>query len=104
MLVMRVLMSMLMDTIGWTLDLSYDDEGSLRDGKITPLPGQAGLYEHFGGRDNYDRFLAIFELWIAQGQADLPAEKALGKVFPEIEPLTIKRMLEQCWKRTEKGG
>lgn len=78
--------------------LSYDDEARLKEGNITHLPGHASLYENFGGRANFDGFLAMFELWTAQGLADLPDAKGLNRGLTGVQAMSVRSMLEMYWK------
>ncbi|PSN66484.1 NmrA-like family protein [Corynespora cassiicola Philippines] len=85
------------DTKGAKFDVSYDPVEKLEASQITELPGHQASYPKFP-KDRLQWFLAIFELWMARGQARVLREGSLNKMFPEIKPLTMKEMMQEYWK------
>ncbi|OJJ70460.1 hypothetical protein ASPBRDRAFT_180355 [Aspergillus brasiliensis CBS 101740] len=75
----------------------YDDIEKLKASKVTELPGHVKSYSKFP-KDRLQWFLAIFETWMATGQARIAREGSLNEMFPEIKPLTARQLMEQYWK------
>lgn len=44
------------------------------------------------------RLFSVFGFWVTEGIFDFPEEKALKKVFPNIEVTTVRAMLQVAWQ------
>ncbi|KAF2793798.1 NAD(P)-binding protein [Melanomma pulvis-pyrius CBS 109.77] len=75
----------------------YDSVNKLKAGEITELPGQVTSYSYFP-KEWAQKLFSVFGYWVTEGVFDIPDEKALNKVFPDIYVTTVKEMLDQCWK------
>lgn len=42
--------------------------------------------------------VAVLGQWTVQGLLELARKGTLNDQFPELKPLTIREMLDQCWK------
>ncbi|RDK42858.1 nmrA-like family protein [Aspergillus phoenicis ATCC 13157] len=82
---------------GVKFDVVYDDIMKLKASQITELPGHFKSYNKFP-KDRLQWFLAIFETWMATGQARVAREGSLNEIFPDIKPLTARQVMEQYWK------
>ncbi|GJC82993.1 oxidoreductase swnN [Colletotrichum liriopes] len=83
---------------GVEFDVVYDDIETLKSSKVSELPGHKASYDKFP-KERLQWFLAIFELWMAQGLGRVErGEGSLNELFPEIKPLTARDMLEKYWK------
>ncbi|KAH8662992.1 NmrA-like family protein [Tricladium varicosporioides] len=82
---------------GAKFEVNYDSIEKLKGFHVTELPGHLALYNNFP-KDRLQWFLSIFELWIAEGISDIPFEGSLNEMFPDIRPLTVRRMLDEFWK------
>ncbi|KAK7729424.1 hypothetical protein SLS57_001909 [Botryosphaeria dothidea] len=81
---------------GGKFDVVYDDVEKLRRSEITELPGHAASYAFFP-KPAFQWFMAIFERFTVDEKISrVPPE--LNARFPEIRPLTVRAMLEQCWR------
>lgn len=82
--------------IGGKFDVVYDDVEKLRRSEITELPGHAASYAFFP-KPAFQWFMAIFERFTVDERISRVPPK-LNARFPEIRPLTVRAMLEQCWR------
>ncbi|KAJ4289073.1 hypothetical protein N0V90_011415 [Kalmusia sp. IMI 367209] len=84
---------------GVKFNVSYDSIEKLQKGQVTELPGHAGVYELFGGRDNalpiVQGLFAQYGLWMEEGIFTYKSGKLLNDLFPDIKPLK----LEDAWKK-----
>ncbi|KAJ0122445.1 hypothetical protein J7T55_002958 [Diaporthe amygdali] len=81
---------------GVKFHVAYDDVKKLKASKVTELPGHAASYDKFP-KERLQWFLAIFEMWMATGRGRVPREGILNEMFPDIKPLTARKMLEEYW-------
>ena len=44
---------------------------------------------------------ALVSRLVINGVFDLPKENRLNALFPEVNPITMKELLEKSWRRTE---
>ncbi|CAH0044397.1 unnamed protein product [Clonostachys solani] len=82
---------------GKKFTVTYDSVEELKAGKITELPGQIAAYPYFR-KEWVQRLFSVFGFWVTEGLFDLPDDKALHNVFPDIRATTIEEMLTQAWK------
>ncbi|KAI8680826.1 NAD(P)-bd-dom domain-containing protein [Fusarium sp. Ph1] len=76
---------------------THDSLELLKEGKITELPGHRYAYEHFP-KEALQGMLATFGILFDEGQFDFKPERSLNDIFPEIKPVSAKKMLEIGWK------
>ncbi|EHA18950.1 hypothetical protein ASPNIDRAFT_54129 [Aspergillus niger ATCC 1015] len=79
---------------GVKFDVVYDDIDKLKASQITELPGHVKSYNKFP-KERLQWFLAIFETWMATGQARVAREGSLNEIFPDIKPLTARQVMER---------
>lgn len=96
-LTLNELLALAEEAKGAKFDVTYDPVEKLETSQITELPGHQAAYAKFP-KDRLQWFLAIFEMWMAKGQARVPREGSLNEMFPEIKPLTAKEMMRKYWK------
>ncbi|KAH6678237.1 nmrA-like family protein [Halenospora varia] len=77
--------------------VEYDSIEKLKGFHVTELPGHLALYDAFP-KERLQWFLSIFQLWMAEGISDIPLEGSLNEMFPDIKPLTVRRMLDVFWR------
>ncbi|PYI33612.1 NAD(P)-binding protein [Aspergillus indologenus CBS 114.80] len=77
-------------------DIHYDSLEKLRGFEITELPGHQALYQHFP-KKAFQWFMSIFELYTANGTSCITTQDSLNKLFPSIQPLTVRDMLSKYW-------
>lgn len=90
------LVAMAEEVKGVKFNAVYDGVEELRQSRITELPGHKASYGKYP-KERLQWFLAIFELWMATGRARVPREGTLNEMFPEIEPMTVRGMMERYW-------
>ncbi|KAL3475970.1 NAD(P)-binding protein [Aspergillus californicus] len=91
------LLAMAEDVKGAKFDVKHDSVEKLNTFTITELPGHPPLYPFFP-KEQLQYFLAVFSLWVAAGDFDLPDTDTLNKRFPDIKPRSMKELLRQAWK------
>lgn len=81
---------------GAKFSVAYDDVEKLKRSEITELPGHAASYAFFP-KKSFQWFMAIFEQFTTDEKTSyVPPE--LNAKFPEIQPLTVRAMLDQYWR------
>ncbi|KAL4926738.1 uncharacterized protein BDV17DRAFT_293318 [Aspergillus undulatus] len=81
---------------GSKFEIHHDTIERLKRFEITELPGHRALYEHFP-KKAYQWFMSTFELFTTDGGSWVPREGSLNELFPGIQPLTVRDVLEQYW-------
>ncbi|KAM0470208.1 hypothetical protein ACHAPX_010094 [Trichoderma viride] len=85
------------DATGSKFDVTYEDIEKLEKGEVTELPTHAEAYEHFP-KPLMQAYFSKFSLYLIAGLFDMPADKSLNKIFPEVKTTTVKEVLD-LWKR-----
>ncbi|PYI05406.1 NAD(P)-binding protein [Aspergillus sclerotiicarbonarius CBS 121057] len=83
---------------GTKFTIHHDSMEKLQQFEITELPGHRALYQHFP-RKAFQWFMAIFELFTADGSSRIAREGALNERFPDIQTLTVRELLEKYWQK-----
>ncbi|KAI0170699.1 NmrA-like family protein [Pestalotiopsis sp. NC0098] len=78
----------------------HDPIDKLKKFEITELPSHEHLYSKFP-KQRFQWFQSIFEQWTVAGLAHIQTEGSLNQTFTELKSLTIRDMLEQCWKSSQ---
>ncbi|KAM5341208.1 hypothetical protein ACJ41O_015317 [Fusarium nematophilum] len=79
----------------------HDDLDKLSKGQITELPNHVAAYPFFP-KEHLQGLYATLEKLMAQGDFELPSEKAVNRQFPDIKMLTVKELLAQTWGKANK--
>lgn len=74
----------------------YDSIEKLERGEMTELPSHPMAYPFFP-KPMLQAVFARFGLRITQGQFRIPKEKTLNSSFPDIQPKTVKEVIDS-WK------
>ncbi|KAK4032304.1 hypothetical protein C8A01DRAFT_20609, partial [Parachaetomium inaequale] len=82
---------------GVKFNVTFDNEEKLKSFRITELPSHASIYAILP-KEKLQHILATFGRWTAAGDFNLPEEESLNRRFPEIQPRTVRDILEQGWK------
>ncbi|CAG8907975.1 unnamed protein product [Penicillium egyptiacum] len=82
---------------GTKFNVAYDDLEKLSTFQVTELPSHSALYTSLP-KEQLQYILAVFGRWTAAGHFDLPENDTLNSRFPEIEPRTLRQVMEQGWK------
>lgn len=82
--------------LGTKFDVAYDDVEKLQRMEITELPGHRAMYSYVSREEV--QAMAIMELWMTMGVANIPGEDSLNEMFPSLKPMTMKTLMDQCWK------
>lgn len=82
---------------GTKFNVTHDSLETLSTGKITELPGQQQIYPFFP-KEALQGMFAQFGIMMDNGQFDFKPKHSLNEAFPEIKPMTAKRILEEGWK------
>ena len=85
-----------MPFLGTKFNVEHDSLEKLREGKITELPAHKYAYG-FVPKEVLQSMLAYFGIMFEDGQFNFEPEKTLNDAFPDIEPLTAKKIVEQGW-------
>lgn len=83
--------------VGSKFDVTYEDIEKLEKGEVTELPTHAEAYEHFP-KPLMQTYFSKFSLYLIAGLFDIPVDKSLNKIFPEVKTTTVKEVLD-LWKR-----
>lgn len=86
---------MLPHFIGSKFDVSYDPPEKLQKGEVTSLPSNEGTPDF--PRQVLEGLMSFWGLYALEGKYDMPTDKAINKVFPDIQPLKVKDVLE-IWR------
>lgn len=70
---------------------------TLQRGKVSELPGTDVLYAYFPQHELLDTVAGLGQ-WRVQGLLELARKGTLNDQFPGLKPLTIREILDQCWK------
>ncbi|PON21559.1 hypothetical protein TGAM01_v209589 [Trichoderma gamsii] len=84
------------EATGSKFDVTYEGIEKLEKGEVTELPSHAMAYEHFP-KPMLQSYFSKFSLYIIAGLFDMPADKSLNKIFPEVKTTTVKEVLD-LWK------
>ncbi|KAF9774647.1 hypothetical protein IL306_007317 [Fusarium sp. DS 682] len=76
---------------GSKFDVSYDPPEKLQKGEVTELPSNEGTADF--PRKVLEGLMSFWGLYVLEGKYDMPTDKALNKVFPDIQPLKVKDVL-----------
>jgi hypothetical protein len=72
----------------------------VRSFEITELPSHSSLYDKFiydkFPKERFQCFQSIFERWTIEGKAHIQKQGSLNEIFPDLQPLSVGEMLEQC--------
>ena len=70
----------------------------MKTGQITELPSHKNLYPFFP-KESLQGVLALFGVWFENGDFnfEVPKSESLNELFPEIEPASVQRVIEQGW-------
>ncbi|KAF4341686.1 hypothetical protein FBEOM_4359 [Fusarium beomiforme] len=76
---------------GCKFDVSYDPLEKLQKGEVTSLPFNEGTADF--PRNVLEGLMSFWGLYVLEGKYDMPTDKALNKIFPDIQPLKVKDVL-----------
>jgi hypothetical protein len=79
--------------VGSTFEVAYDPPEKLQKGEITELPSHDPPPDQFP-KEVMKGLMAVWGGLVLDGKFDIPTDKALNKVFPDIQPLKVKDVLE----------
>ena len=82
---------------GVKFNITHDSEEKLKTFQVTELPAHPSMYASLP-KETLQYILATFGRWSNDGDFDLPEEESLNRRFPEIQPRTVRDVLEQGWK------
>ncbi|THZ76032.1 hypothetical protein D6C84_08938 [Aureobasidium pullulans] len=82
---------------GTKFNAVYDDMDKLKTFQTSELPSHASIYRYFP-KEKLRYMFAAFGMWVVQGYFNLPEDKAINHKFPNIKPLSVKRMLSDSWQ------
>ncbi|KAH7230678.1 uncharacterized protein BKA55DRAFT_696595 [Fusarium redolens] len=83
------------EVTGSKFDVSYDPPEKLQKGEVTSLPSNEGTPDF--PRQVLEGLMSFWGLYALEGKYDMPTDKAINKVFPDIQPLKVKDVLEM-WR------
>ncbi|KAK9366688.1 hypothetical protein V1509DRAFT_611294 [Lipomyces kononenkoae] len=84
------------EATGAKFSVSYDSIEQLREGKITELPSHHTAYRYFP-KPILQSVFSKFGLYVSAGLFDMPADKSLNKLFPEIKTKTVREVIS-AWE------
>ncbi|KAM0346543.1 hypothetical protein ACHAPY_011652 [Fusarium culmorum] len=79
------------EVTGSRFDVSYDPPEKLQKGEVTSLPSNEGTPDF--PRQVLEGLMSFWGLYALEGKYDMPTDKAINKVFPDIQPLKVKDIL-----------
>ncbi|KAF5971127.1 nmra-like family [Fusarium coicis] len=82
---------------GGRFSVVHDDVNKLKNLRVTELPSHAEAYKFFP-RPMLQTLFAAIGLWITEGRFDLTYEGSLNRMFPHIELVSVKELIDQAWK------
>jgi hypothetical protein len=78
-------------SIGSKFDVSYDAPEKLEKGEVTELPFNENAADL--PQKVLEGLMSLWGLYVLEGKYDMPLDKSLNKLFPDIQPLTVKDVL-----------
>ncbi|KAK5632191.1 hypothetical protein RRF57_007905 [Xylaria bambusicola] len=72
-------------------NVAYDPPEKLQKGEITELPLNVGTVDF--PKEVLQGLMALWGLYVLEGKFDIPTDKALNKVFPDVQPLKVRDVL-----------
>ncbi|OQE16751.1 hypothetical protein PENSTE_c023G04181 [Penicillium steckii] len=92
------ILAMAEEILGEKFDVTYDGIDQIEKGNVTnpPMPSDLGYSE-----EELTEVTALVSRLVINGVFDLPKENRLNALFPEVNPITMKELLEKSWRRTE---
>ncbi|PKY06268.1 NAD(P)-binding protein [Aspergillus campestris IBT 28561] len=82
---------------GVRFNVTHDSEEKLKTFQATELPSHPSMYA-FMPKEQLQYILATFGRWSNAGGLDLPEDESLNRRFPEIQPRSVRDVLEEGWK------
>ncbi|PNP84974.1 hypothetical protein FNYG_01671 [Fusarium nygamai] len=79
------------DAIGSKFDVAYDPVEKLEKGEVTELPFNRNAADL--PQKVLEGLISLWGLYVLEGKYDLPTDKALNKVFRDIQPLKVEDVL-----------
>ncbi|KAJ4123948.1 hypothetical protein NW765_006993 [Fusarium oxysporum] len=79
------------EAIGSKFDVSYDSPEKLERGEVTEVPFNENAADL--PQKVLEGLMSLWGLYVLEGNYDIPTEKALNKVFPDIQPLMVEDVL-----------
>ncbi|KAF5967094.1 hypothetical protein FCOIX_12143 [Fusarium coicis] len=79
------------DAIGSKFDVAYDPAEKLEKGEVTELPFNRNAADL--PQKVLEGLMSLWGLYVLEGKYDLPTDKALNNVFPDIKPLKVEDVL-----------
>ena len=76
------------EATGAKFSVAYDGVGKLRKGEATELPSHPLAYAYFP-KPILQAAFAKIGLYVINGLFDMPEEKSLNRMFPEIETMKV---------------
>ncbi|RBR16167.1 hypothetical protein FVER53590_13505 [Fusarium verticillioides] len=77
--------------IGSKFDVAYDPAEKLEKGEVTELPFNKNAADL--PQKVLEGLMSLWGLYVLEGKYDLPTDKALNNVFPDIQPLKVEDVL-----------
>ncbi|KAK6444207.1 phenylcoumaran benzylic ether reductase [Trichoderma asperellum] len=84
------------EATGSKFNVVYEDLEKLEKGEVTELPSHATAYAFFP-KPLLQTYFSKFGLYLIAGLFDMPTDKSLNKIFPEVKTTTVKEVLD-LWK------
>ncbi|PLN81566.1 NAD(P)-binding protein [Aspergillus taichungensis] len=82
---------------GVKFNIIHDSEEKLKTFQTTELPSHPSIYPAFP-KEQLQYILATFARWSNAGDMNLSEEESLNRRFPEIQPRSVRDVLEEGWK------
>ncbi|KAH8894584.1 NAD(P)-binding protein [Thozetella sp. PMI_491] len=84
------------DARGSKFKVTYDSPEKIQKGEVTELPSHVAAYSAYS-KELLQGLMAHFGSCLLEGRFDIPAANALNSVFPKIQTLKVKEVLEM-WR------
>ncbi|KAF5253914.1 hypothetical protein FANTH_1239 [Fusarium anthophilum] len=92
--------------IGSKFDITYDPAEKLEKGEVTELPFNKNAADL--PQKVLEGLMSLWGLYVLEGKYDMPTDKAINKLFPDIQPLKVEDVLgmwryllmvrtQSCW-------
>ncbi|ETS73721.1 hypothetical protein PFICI_14667 [Pestalotiopsis fici W106-1] len=82
---------------GGKFSVSYNTIAEMKSGKIVELPAQKECYNDENGKENFQKLVVAYAVYVEAGDFDFPAAATLNATLPDVRTMSVKEFLYNAW-------